>query len=124
MTCATQGIVRRRRRESSLSPRSAPWSPSRRGGVLDVLGRCSAQTQRHLGQPVVIEDRSGAGSARHGRGGKGHAECYTLLITAAGFVSSVALQPNLPYDPIKDFSGVAASAGTVIVVGGVASPSA
>jgi tripartite-type tricarboxylate transporter receptor subunit TctC len=119
--CATTGV--------SLAQEKFPVRPVRLvvpftpGGVLDVLGRSVGHKLGEMwGQPVVIENRSGAGGALGAATvAKATPDGYTLLITAAGFISGPALQPNLPYDPVKDFSGVASLGRNVIVL--VVSPS-
>ncbi|MBI3042263.1 MAG: hypothetical protein HYY78_05500 [Betaproteobacteria bacterium] len=83
-----------------------PFAP---GGPNDVIGRVVAQKVSELiGQPIVIENRAGAGGAV-GTAAVGTAapDGYTLLISGT---SSLAINPSLykklPYDPIKDFAPV------------------
>lgn len=92
-----------------------PFTP---GGTLDVLGRSlGAKLSDIWGQPVVIENRTGAGGALGAVAvAKATPDGYTLLITAVGFVSSAVLQPTPLYDPIKDFSGVASLGRNVVVL--------
>lgn len=60
------------------------------------------------GQPVVVENRPGAGGTIAASiVAKATPDGYTLLATSPGFAITAALQPNLPYDPLKDFAGVA-----------------
>jgi tripartite-type tricarboxylate transporter receptor subunit TctC len=61
-----------------------------------------------LGQPIVIENRGGAG----GNVGTGYAarakpDGYTLLMVAAAFAVNPSLYAKVPYDPIKDFDQIA-----------------
>ncbi len=84
-----------------------PFPP---GGPLDIMGRGIAQKlQEAWGQPVVVDNRPGAGG---GIGAdlvaKSPGDGYTLLM---GAVSTHAINPSLyakiPYDPQKDFVAVA-----------------
>ena len=82
-----------------------PFSP---GGGTDTLARLIAQKMSESwGQSVVIENRTGAGGAiGTSMVAKATPDGHTLLVTSPAFVVSAALQPNLPYDPLKDFVGV------------------
>ncbi len=92
--------------------------PFSAGGTLDVLGRSlGAKLSDIWGQPVVIDNRTGAGGALGAVAvSKATPDGYTLLITAVGFVTSAVVQPNSLYDPIKDFSGVASLGRNVVVL--------
>jgi tripartite-type tricarboxylate transporter receptor subunit TctC len=68
----------------------------------------------------VVDNRSSAGGTVAGGIVAGAApDGYTLLLTSSGFAGSAALYDKLPYDSVKDFSGITQIAGTplVIVVG-------
>lgn len=83
-----------------------PFSP---GGGTDTLARVVAQKMsENWGQPVVIENRTGAGGAiGTALAAKAAPDGYTMLVSSPGFVVSAALHAGkLPYDPIKDFMGV------------------
>jgi tripartite-type tricarboxylate transporter receptor subunit TctC len=82
-----------------------PFSP---GGGTDTLARIVAQKMsENWGQPVVIENRTGAGGTIGSAiVAKSAPDGYTILVNSPGFVISAALHTNLPYDPIKDFAGV------------------
>ena len=83
-----------------------PFAP---GGPNDVIGRVVAQKVSELiGQPVIIENRAGAGGAvGTAAAGTAAPDGYTLLISGT---SSLAINPSLytklPYDPIRDFAPV------------------
>ncbi len=83
-----------------------PFSP---GGGTDTLARVVAQKMsENWGQSVVVENRTGAGGAiGTALAAKAAADGYTMLVSSPGFVISAALHAGkLPYDPIKDFTGV------------------
>ncbi len=79
------------------------------GGVPDMLARLlGPRVGEAFGQPLVIENRPGAGGTiAAGIVAKAAADGYTLLATSPAIAITAALQPNLAYDPLKDFSGVA-----------------
>jgi tripartite-type tricarboxylate transporter receptor subunit TctC len=84
-----------------------PYPP---GGPTDVSARLVAQKmQESLGQPVLVENRPGAG----GNIGadfvaKSAPDGYTLVMGAiATHAINPALYPNFPYDPLKDFRHIA-----------------
>ena len=83
-----------------------PFAP---GGPVDVVARLiQPKLQETLGQPVVIENRTGAG----GNIGvvsvaKSPADGYTILVTSSSFAVNPSLTPTAGYDALKDFIGVA-----------------
>jgi tripartite-type tricarboxylate transporter receptor subunit TctC len=76
------------------------------GGGNDIFARLVGQRLSDLiGQPVVVEDRAGAGG-RLAAEYVSHqaADGYTLLLGASGAMSiAPAIYPDLPYDPTKTF---------------------
>jgi tripartite-type tricarboxylate transporter receptor subunit TctC len=78
------------------------------GGQSDTLARMVGQKMSEgWGQAVVVDNRTAAGGAlAAGIVAKAVPDGHTLLYSV-GFAISAALQPNLPYDPLKDFAGVA-----------------
>jgi tripartite-type tricarboxylate transporter receptor subunit TctC len=88
------------------------------GGPADALGRVLAdQWSKMWGQPVIIENRGGAGGnlgaelvARSAPDG------YTLLLNASSHVINASLYDKLPYDPIKDFTPVSEVASYMLVL--------
>ena len=82
-----------------------PFSP---GGGTDTMARIIAQKMSESwGQPVIIENRTGAGGTiGTGIAAKATADGHTLLVTSSGFAINAALNPKLPYQPLKDFAGV------------------
>jgi tripartite-type tricarboxylate transporter receptor subunit TctC len=85
----------------------APWPPA---GAIDTLCREFAPgVGDRLGQPVVVENRPGAGSTiGTADGAKAPPDGYTLVMAGSGSLAiSPTLYNSLPYDPRKDFSPVA-----------------
>lgn len=78
------------------------------GGITDSISRqVAAELQHKLGQPVVIENRGGAGGQvateyMKRQNASGHA----LLVAASGYAMAPA-QKKVGYDPLKDFAPVA-----------------
>src|SRR5689334_21899314 len=90
------------------------------GGNDNVARLVGKRLADSLGQPVVVDNRPGAGGAVGAElAAKSPPDGYTLFL---GGVGSHAINPNLhaklPYDPIKDFAPVAllAQAPLVLVV--------
>jgi tripartite-type tricarboxylate transporter receptor subunit TctC len=86
-----------------------PWPP---GGANDVVGRIVAQRlTEQLGQQVIVENRGGAsGTIGSELVAKGAADGYTILVHSATHVANPHLYKKLPYDTLKDFTGVTALA--------------
>ena len=92
------------------------------GGSADVLARTiGQQLGQRLGQPVVVENRAGAGTAIGAKAvARAAPDGYTLLL---GTVSSQAINPamnKVGYDPIADFTAIAPIASIPFVL--VANP--
>lgn len=73
------------------------------------MARAMAEPLRKLlGQPIVVENKPGAGGAvGAAEVSRAAADGHTLLMTAGGFVIAPSVLPNAGYDPVKDFTGVA-----------------
>ena len=96
-----------------------PFPP---GGGNDALGRLvGLKLGEALGQPVVVDNRPGAGATiGTDVAAKSPADGYTLLLSSiTTHALAPALYPKLNYDPIKDFTPISiiAIAPAVIVVG-------
>jgi tripartite-type tricarboxylate transporter receptor subunit TctC len=76
------------------------------GGSTDTLTRIVAEAlSRRLGQPVVVEAKSGAaGTLAAGQVARASPDGYTLLVVASGFATTAAIYRKLPYRPVEDFS--------------------
>ena len=82
-------------------------APFAAGASTDMLARTIAQSMaKDLGQPVVVENKPGAGGALAAEiVTKAPADGYTFLLTSAGIVTmNQHIYAKLPYDPIKDFA--------------------
>src|SRR6266480_910146 len=83
-----------------------PFAPA---GPTDIMARVLIA---HLGEAVggtmIVENKPGAGG-NIGIGTVAHAEPdgYTLLITSSAYVVNPGLYAKIPYDPYKDFAGIA-----------------
>jgi tripartite-type tricarboxylate transporter receptor subunit TctC len=91
------------------------------GGSADAIVRAiSPRVSERLGQPLVIENRPGAG----GNIGltavaKAEADGYTVGLGAAGALSAnVSLYPQMPFDPVKDLKPVSMVAAIPFVIVG------
>lgn len=84
-----------------------PFPP---GGSSDTIGRIvGKQMTELLGQPVVIDNRPGAGTAvAAAYVAKAPADGYTLFISSGStFTANPAIRSNLPYDPVKSYDPLA-----------------
>jgi tripartite-type tricarboxylate transporter receptor subunit TctC len=97
--------------------------PVTAGSATDVTARVVAEhLAQQLGQPVVVENRTGAG----GTTGMGYVaksvepDGYTILVHSAAFAIQPATFPNLGYDSGKDFAGVTLLGNAPLVM--IASP--
>jgi len=95
--------------------------PFSAGGTTDNLGRLLAnRLSDKLGQPVVVDNRGGAGgNIGMDLVAKAPADGYTLLFGTVGTSSiNASLYKRLPFDPKKDFTPIApfASVPNILVV--------
>jgi tripartite-type tricarboxylate transporter receptor subunit TctC len=90
------------------------------GSAADIVGRTvAAKLSEIWGQPVVAENRVGAGgSIAAALVAKAAPDGYTLLVHSSAHVANAALYANLPYDTRKDFTNLAllAAGPTVLIV--------
>jgi tripartite-type tricarboxylate transporter receptor subunit TctC len=87
------------------------------GGAADQLARAIGQPlQEALGQPVVVENRSGANGNIGGEVvAKSAPDGYTLLMSSGGMVSvNPHLYPRMSFNPAKDLVPVAAAARVAV----------
>jgi tripartite-type tricarboxylate transporter receptor subunit TctC len=82
-----------------------PFGP---GGFTDVAARIlQKELAPAIGQPVVIENKPGAGSTiGTSEVSKAQPDGYTLVMISTAHVISPHLYKSMPYDPIRDFTPV------------------
>lgn len=82
-----------------------PFTP---GSATDISARMIApRLGERWGQPVIIENRSGAGGTLAAAAvAQATPDGHTLLLVSAAFAIGAVLNASLPYDPLKDFTGV------------------
>ena len=94
--------------------------PYAAGGPADLLARTVAERLGpRLGQPVLIENKTGAGGHLGGElVAKGAVDGYTLMLGTIAHNGAVKLYSNLRYDPLKDLQPVAliAESPSVLIV--------
>ncbi|MBL8384371.1 MAG: tripartite tricarboxylate transporter substrate binding protein [Burkholderiales bacterium] len=83
--------------------------PFTAGSATDIIGRSFGEVMsRSLGQPIVVENRTGAGGTiAAGAVAKSDADGYTLLVHSSAHSVNPAIYAKLPYDTLKDFINVA-----------------
>lgn len=83
--------------------------PFAAGGGTDSIARDIAKNMSdRLHQPVVIDNRGGAGGALGADiVAKARPDGYTLLFATSTFATNAAVEARLPYDPVKSFTPVA-----------------
>jgi tripartite-type tricarboxylate transporter receptor subunit TctC len=88
-----------------------PFAP---GGPVDTFGRIVARgMSEHLGQTVVLDNRTGAsGLVGMDAVAKAPADGYTIGMGGPGaMVVAPSLLPRMPFDPLRDFAPVAQAVG-------------
>ena len=83
-----------------------PFPP---GGAVDYYARAvQARLAETLGQPILIENRAGAGGmVGADLVAKAAADGHTLLVgNIAALAMNVGVYPKMPYDPVKDFAPI------------------
>ena len=92
-----------------------PFSP---GSVTDLLARTVGEKLTgNWGQQVVVENRPGAASVvGTGIAAMAAPDGYTLLMVSNGHAVIGSLYSKLPFDPIKDFSGITRVASVTLVL--------
>jgi tripartite-type tricarboxylate transporter receptor subunit TctC len=93
-----------------------PFAP---GSTIDIIGRIIApKLSESLGQPVVVDNRAGAGGmVGMDAVAKSQPDGYTLVIGALGpLAMNPALYPKTPFDPVRDFAAVSLLATGPVVI--------
>jgi tripartite-type tricarboxylate transporter receptor subunit TctC len=90
------------------------------GGAVDILARTLGdELSKNWGQPVIIENRPGAGGLVASQALATSApDGYTLIVVASGHATNPFLYPKIPYDTFKDFTPISllASSPNILLV--------
>jgi tripartite-type tricarboxylate transporter receptor subunit TctC len=92
-----------------------PYPP---GGGTDIVGRVLGEKLgARLGQPIVVDNRGGAGGVLGTEiGAKAAPDGYTLLLVPTSHVINPSIYAKLPYDTVKDFAPISMVASTAILM--------
>lgn len=94
-----------------------PYAP---GGGVSVVGQILGQKLQELsGQPVVIDNRPGAGgNVGADAVAKSAPDGYTVLLHTSAMATVGSLYRKLPFDPMKDFAPVTMVIATQFIIAG------
>ncbi len=93
-----------------------PFAP---GGADAIAREVGIKLQARLGQPVVIDNRAGAGGAIGASAvAKAPADGYTLLFTTTAIATNAAMGTKLPFDTQKDFTPIGVIAASPLLIVG------
>jgi tripartite-type tricarboxylate transporter receptor subunit TctC len=94
--------------------------PYAAGGGVSVLAQIiGAKLQELVKQPVVVENRPGAGgNVGADAVAKSPPDGYTVLLHTSAQASAGSLYKTLPFDPVKDFAPVTMVIATQFIIGG------
>jgi tripartite-type tricarboxylate transporter receptor subunit TctC len=92
-----------------------PFAP---GGGVDIVARVLADfMSKDLGQPVIVENKPGAGTIVGTAAAAGSTpDGYTLMMASTPFAINPSINANLPYDTFKAFAPVALVARSFDIV--------
>jgi tripartite-type tricarboxylate transporter receptor subunit TctC len=101
---------------AASTARAADWPtktvriivPFAAGSATDVIPRALFETVgSQVGQTFVVENRLGGGTTLGTNAvAKSDPDGHTILVHSNALVTVPAIQPNVPYDPVRDFSGL------------------
>ena len=82
-----------------------PFPP---GGAVDIVARTIGdELGKRWGQSIVVENRPGAGGTiAAAAAAKAAPDGYTIILVASGHALQPFLYPDLPYDPVRDFTPI------------------
>jgi tripartite-type tricarboxylate transporter receptor subunit TctC len=90
------------------------------GGAVDILARTLGdEPSKQWGQPVIVENRPGAGGVVASQALATSApDGHTLIVVASGHATNPFLYPKLPYDTFADFTAICllASSPNILLV--------
>src|ERR1700733_12555119 len=90
------------------------------GGAVDILARTLGdELSKNWGQPVIVENRPGAGGLVASQALVASApDGYTLMVVASGHATNPFLYPKITYDTFKDFTPISllASSPNILLV--------
>jgi tripartite-type tricarboxylate transporter receptor subunit TctC len=92
-----------------------PYPP---GGGTDIVGRVLGEKlSASLGQPIVVDNRGGAGGVLGTEiAAKAAPDGYTLLLVPTSHVINPSIYAKLPYDTVKDFAPITMVASASILM--------
>jgi tripartite-type tricarboxylate transporter receptor subunit TctC len=94
--------------------------PFAAGTTTDILARlCGAALSPSLGQPVVADNRTGAGGVVGTQAvAQSVPDGYTILFGTSGtMATNPVIMAAIPYDPIRDFAPIGSYAKTSVILG-------
>ena len=82
--------------------------PGLPGGSSDIISRMmGAKLQERLGQPVLTDNRAGAGQMIGAElAAKAPPDGHTLVLFTVTYTTGIAIRPKLPFDPLTDLTGI------------------
>ena len=92
-----------------------PYAP---GGGVDIIARATAQAlAKRIGQPIIVDNRTGAGgNVGSDLVAKSAPDGYTLLMASPANTINPSLYAKMPYDPMRDLAAVALIASVPAVL--------
>ena len=92
--------------------------PYAAGSATDLVPRTIFETiSAQVGQSIVVDNRLGGGTTVGTSAvAKAEPDGYTVLVHSNGLVTVPAIQPNVPYDPVRDFAGITPLANVPLVL--------
>ncbi len=82
--------------------------PYAAGSATDLVPRTVFETvSAQIGHAIVVDNRLGGGTTVGTSAvAKAEPDGHTILVHSNGLVTVPAIQPNVPYDPVRDFAGI------------------